>query len=121
MAPQERRGFSLDKIYPFSCYGSVSEYLDPFEEIQKHGAKLPHWQQSESMQFVTFRLGDAMPANKIRQWKEERSIWVAHHPEPRLPQDETEYHRRFTTILEHLSSDNYKSPQRQSRFYFLLV
>ncbi len=79
----------------------MNEFLDPSEEIQKHGAKLPHWQQSESMQFVTFRLGDAMPANKIRQWKEERAIWVAHHPEPRSPQDETEYHRRFTTILEH--------------------
>ncbi len=79
----------------------MSEYLDPSEEILKHGSKLPHWQQSESMQFVTFRLGDAMPTNKIRQWKEERTLWLAHHPEPRSPQDETEYHRRFTSTLEH--------------------
>jgi REP element-mobilizing transposase RayT len=80
----------------------MSEYFDPSEEIRKHGSKLPHWQQSESMQFVTFRLGDAMPANKIRQWKEERAIWLTHHPEPRSPQDQTEYHRRFTSKLEHL-------------------
>ena len=38
----------------------MSEFLDPSEKIQKHGAKLPHWQQSDSMQCVTFRLGDAM-------------------------------------------------------------
>jgi REP element-mobilizing transposase RayT len=79
----------------------MSEYLDPFEEIQKHGTKLPHWQQSDSMQFVTFRLGDAMPANTIRQWKEERAIWRGHHPEPLSPEDQTEYHRRFTSKLEH--------------------
>ncbi len=79
----------------------MSEFLDPSEEIRKHGTKLPHWQQAESMQFVTFRLGDAMPANKIRQWKEERSIWLGLHPEPRSLRDETEYHRRFTSRLEH--------------------
>ncbi len=79
----------------------MSEFFDPADEIRKHGAKLPHWQQSESMQFVTFRLGDAMPAAKIRQWKEERAIWIARHPEPRSSQDENEYHRRFTSALEH--------------------
>jgi REP element-mobilizing transposase RayT len=79
----------------------MSEYFDPSEEIRKHGSKLPHWQQSESMQFVTFRLGDAMPTNKIRQWKEERDYWVACHPEPRSHQYQAEYHRRFTTQLEH--------------------
>jgi hypothetical protein len=78
----------------------MGEYLNPSEEIRKHGSKLPHWQQSESMQFLTFRLGDAMPPNKIRQWKEERAIWLASHPEPRSPQEESDYHRRFSTILE---------------------
>lgn len=80
----------------------MSEYLDPSEEIQRHGTKLPHWQQSESMQFVTFRLGDAMPASALRVWKEEHAIWRLNHPQPWEPDVENEYHRRFTRKLEYL-------------------
>ena len=79
----------------------MGEYLNSSEEIQKHGIKPPHWQQSESMQFVTFRLGDAMPANKLRQWREEHAIWLSHHPKPWSPEHESEYHQRFTWKLEH--------------------
>jgi len=78
----------------------MGEYLDPSEEIRKHGTRLPHWQQSDSMQFVTFRLGDAMPADKVRQWKDERTIWLRHHPKPWSPEHESEYHHRFTAQLE---------------------
>ena len=45
----------------------MADFLNESGEILKHGAKLPHWQQGEVMQFVTFRLGDAMPAGKLRQ------------------------------------------------------
>lgn len=47
-----------------------SDFLNPDERIQKHGDKLPHWQQAEVMQFVTFRLGDALPKAKVDHWKE---------------------------------------------------
>ena len=90
----------LDTVYLFLCHGPVSEYLDPFEEIQKHGTKLPHWQQSETMQFVTFRLGDAMPNSTLRLWKEEHQFWLNHHPKPWSPEQEKEYHKRFTWKLE---------------------
>jgi hypothetical protein len=40
------------------------DFLNPDGHIQKHGDKLPHWQQGEVMQFVTFRLGDALPSQK---------------------------------------------------------
>ena len=36
----------------------MADFLDESGEIQKHGTKLPHWQQGEVMQFVTFRLGE---------------------------------------------------------------
>jgi len=76
------------------------DFLNESEEIQKHGSVLPHWQQGEVMQFVTFRLGDSMPATKIRQWKEERDAWLSHHPKPWTPEQESGYHRRFTWKLE---------------------
>jgi len=55
----------------------VSDFLDPSAEISKHGHRLPHWQQDIKMQFVTFRLGDSLPEAKVKQWKEERRIWLA--------------------------------------------
>jgi type I restriction enzyme R subunit len=83
------------------CYPLfMADFLDGSREILKHGSKLPHWQQGEVMQFVTFRLGDAMPATKLRQWKDELAIWQVHHPKPWTPEHEKEYHRRFTWKLE---------------------
>ena len=79
---------------------TMSEFLNGGDEILKHGFQLPHWQQGEVMQFVTFRLGDAMPATKLRQWKEEHEIWLSHHPKPWTPKQEQDYHQRFTWKLE---------------------
>ncbi|MEO5713515.1 MAG: transposase [Luteolibacter sp.] len=80
----------------------MSEYLDPSEEIQQHGKKLPHWQQSESMQFVTFRLGDAMPESTLHIWKQKHANWRQQHPQPWTPELEKEYHRQFTKKLEYM-------------------
>jgi Transposase IS200 like len=78
----------------------MGDFLDPRGEIERHGRLLPHWQQGEVMQFVTFRLGDAMPQEKLLQWKEELGVWKRHHPEPWTDKDWQEYHRRFTRKLE---------------------
>jgi putative transposase len=75
-------------------------YLDPDDEILKHGARLPHWQQGEVMQFVTFRLCDSMPLEKLRKWKDERTSWLKINPEPWTPEQEQDYHKRFTWRLE---------------------
>jgi len=78
----------------------MSEFLHPDHDIDKHGSKLPHWQQDEVMQFVTFRLSDSFPQTKLRTWKEERSIWLSLHPKPWTPTQEKEYHQRFTKAFE---------------------
>ncbi|MDP4626315.1 MAG: transposase [Akkermansiaceae bacterium] len=75
-------------------------FLDGSKEIEKHGGKLPHWQQGEVMQFVTFRLADAMPKVKLRIWAEERKNWLGWNPEPWTEEVEKEYHQRFTKKLE---------------------
>ena len=79
---------------------NMSDFLDGNDEIDKHGQKLPHWQQGDSMQFVTFRLGDSMPTAKLSIWKQERDIWQQHHPKPWDEKTTHEYHRRFTNQLE---------------------
>lgn len=77
-----------------------AEFLDPSREIQKHGDKLPHWQQGEVMQFVTFRLGDAIPREKLQLWLEQRKIWLNHHPKSWGPSIEAEYQKKFIWKLE---------------------
>jgi hypothetical protein len=48
----------------------MPEFHHPDRETLKHGADLPHWQQDEVTQFVTFRLADSMPQSKLLQsWK----------------------------------------------------
>ena len=78
----------------------MGEFYNPEGGTAKHGAKLPHWQQAEVMQFVTLRLGDAMPQGKLMQWKEDVAFWRQHHPEPWSDEERREYHRRFTRKLE---------------------
>jgi REP element-mobilizing transposase RayT len=75
-------------------------YLNPDAEIQKSGGELPHWQQGAALQFVTFRLGDALPLSLIREWRDERTQWLAAHPRPWTAEIEVEYHRNFSAKIE---------------------
>lgn len=75
----------------------MSEFPEP---EQDSGKKLLHWQQGEMMQFVTFRLADSIPPNRMRKWKDERAVWLSQNPEPWTPAREKEYHQRFTKDFE---------------------
>ncbi len=75
-------------------------FLDPFEFIDTGHHWLPHWQQGEAWQFVTWRLADSLPAEKVNAWREEKAAWLAEHPEPWSPEIEQEYHRLFTKRIE---------------------
>lgn len=43
---------------------------------------LPHWNRDGAIYWVTFRLADSLPQEKLRAWSEERSLWIKAHPEP---------------------------------------
>jgi len=76
------------------------EFFNPHEGIDKHGPKLPHWQQGEAMQFVTFRLKDALPQQKLHEWRMERERWLAWNPRPWDEDRQAEYDRRFPARLK---------------------
>ena len=78
----------------------MSVFYNSQGETQKHGVKLPHWQQNEVIQFVTFRLADSLPRAKLHQWQEELVIWKTQNPEPWSEEILQEYHRNFTWKLE---------------------
>lgn len=75
-------------------------FFNPLEDIEKHRNNLPHWQQPGASYFVTFRLADALPEQKLRDWKLERDAWLALHPEPWSDAEEKEYHERFSLVME---------------------
>jgi leucyl-tRNA synthetase/REP element-mobilizing transposase RayT len=61
---------------------------------------LPHWQQGTCACFVTWRLADSIPAEKLNALRAEREAWEAAHPEPRSPGVESEYHSLFSERVD---------------------
>jgi len=46
------------------------------------GGNLPHWRQDGTTYFVTFRLADSLPKEKLKAWKQERDEWLVANPKP---------------------------------------
>jgi len=46
--------------------------LDSGQTIIRSRGYLPHWEQSRSTYFVTFRLADSLPEELVRQWQHQR-------------------------------------------------
>ena len=53
------------------------------------------------MYFVTFRLADSIPAERLRMWTEQRRVWCELHPVPWDKITESEYLRRFSGQIEY--------------------
>lgn len=62
--------------------------------------RLPHWKMNGSVYWITFRLADAIPQDKLRVWKQERDVWLRLRPEPRSEADWQEYDQRFGKRIE---------------------
>jgi hypothetical protein len=75
-------------------------FVNPFADIDITKNQLPHWQQGDCWIFVTWRLADSVPAEKLRQWHDEKAAWLKAHPEPRSEADTREFHARYSTAIE---------------------
>jgi hypothetical protein len=73
--------------------------LDPSKDVTIRRRHLPHWRQEGATYFVTFRLADSLPQDRIGQLLEARTAWIDAHPEP-TDADWDEYHRRAFIRLE---------------------
>lgn len=76
------------------------QFFNPFAEIIHTANMLPHWQQPGATYFLTFRLGDSIPATLRRQWETEREQWLLHQPQPWSAETESEYHTRFSGQID---------------------
>jgi REP element-mobilizing transposase RayT len=79
-------------------------FFDPAESTGHLSGNLPHWRQDGVLYFVTFRLADSLPQDKLAQWVEERSRWLKRNPEPHTAEQKREYAvlfpRRFHRWLD---------------------
>lgn len=57
--------------------------LDPHKPVTTYHRHLPHWRQEGATYFVTFRLGDSLPQEKLNYLRRLREHWERTHPAPR--------------------------------------
>jgi REP element-mobilizing transposase RayT len=67
------------------------------EVVTRH---MPHWQFDGGLYFVTWRLADSLPQALLRQWAEEKRIWLGRHPKPWDAHMREEYRRAFPRRIE---------------------
>ena len=75
-------------------------YFEPTKEITRHRHLLPHWQQAGKLIFVTWRLGDALPQEKLAELRELKLQWEMNHPKPWSEAEELERHALFDAQVE---------------------
>lgn len=74
--------------------------LRPDVDIDISGRNLPHWRQAGATYFVTFRLGDSIPAGKQKELKDIREEWISSNPEPHTPEQQEEISRLTAMQIE---------------------
>ena len=75
-------------------------YFDPEAPVAFLTGDLPHWRQDGATYFVTFRLADSLPQEKLDQWRKERDTWLAEHPEPHAAATRKDYYEHFPQRLQ---------------------
>ena len=78
----------------------VPRFFSRFAATDCTRANLPHWEQQGVTCFVTFRLADALPQEKIAEWASAHANWLAAHPQPWTDAEAEEYARDFGEKLE---------------------
>jgi hypothetical protein len=71
----DHRSVTTSRHVPFHGF-------DPHGEVVIARRRLPHWRQIGVAYFITFRLADSVPQPLLRQWRDERTIWLRWHPPP---------------------------------------
>lgn len=68
--------------------------------LEFYQGTLPHWRQSGATYFVTFRLGDSLPTERLRALRALKKRWEATHPPPRSQKDLEDFAREAMSRLE---------------------
>lgn len=84
-------------------------FFDRHIEHAIHWHNLPHWNQKGKFCFVTWRLADSLPQEKLRAWVSERDTWLREHPQPWDTKTKKTYRTMFTERFENWLDAGYGS------------
>jgi hypothetical protein len=84
-------------------------FLNPCSGIEIKARNLPHWQQENTIYFVTFHLADSIPKEKAEGLRKERVAWKLNHKEPYTEDDLKEFYRLFSERTEALLNSGHGS------------
>ena len=79
---------------------SFSHFITHHAEVEATERRMPHWQLDGGLYFVTWRLADSLPQTLLRQWAEERRLWLLKHPQPWDYETREEYRQEFPRRME---------------------
>jgi REP element-mobilizing transposase RayT len=93
---------SLNSIPAVEEESTMQGFFNPCNEIEIHQGNYPHWQQKNVWYFITFRLGDSIPAEVVEKIKHERELWLKKHPNfsNLTKKEKIEYYRLFSDRVE---------------------
>src|SRR5438445_3866513 len=81
--------------------------LQPDIPLRIYHRHLPHWRQTGATYFVTFRLADALPQEKLHQLQHCREIWERENPPPRSERQWEQFAREITGRTEAWMDEGY--------------
>lgn len=84
-------------------------YFDPRADVDVSRRNLPHWRQEGRTYFVTFRLHDSLPQEKLVALRKARDEWLANNPEPWSAEQRHEYHEQFSGRIQQWLDDGHGS------------
>ena len=70
------------------------------QTVSSRSGDLPHWEQAGATVFVTFRLADSIPQEKLNQWRGEEEEWEQQHPQPWDDETQLLHDRTFALARE---------------------
>ncbi|MGE4488668.1 MAG: exodeoxyribonuclease VII large subunit [Kiritimatiellales bacterium] len=83
-----------------SLSSNTTQYFTPFLPVEIDNRHLPHWKQDGVTYFVTFRLADSLPEQRLDRWKTEQKQWLQTHQQPYSKEELSEYAELFSKRIE---------------------
>ena len=86
------------KLGSFTHY--TPQFVDTSQYIHITNDKLPHWHQESKTVFVTFRLADSLPQEKLQELQAFKTQWLNAHPLPWSKDTNWEYEKNVRQKTE---------------------
>jgi REP element-mobilizing transposase RayT len=77
-----------------------SHFLERDSPVRKDRRHLPHWRLTGVFNYITWRLYDSLPQEKLMAWRTEKHAWLIEHPKPWDARTTAEYRELFPKRLD---------------------